>query len=214
MKNRLLLAGVLILSSAAMAPHAQQSPTFGQALQTKFQSRLTSLNALLDVLNDRLDIGRDYQAGVTFCAAGNMFYMPSKPSADADGCVGLDTETISGTDSMNIYASSMYWGAGIGRITTYTIPNDVYAKMNSGVFQGKFGKAGTMVLNVTKGTTSSVVKNKQWDDGWFGEDKCRVTLEYDGSHEIRVGIEGDDGHGKCRGHMQKLDWIGKKIILK
>jgi hypothetical protein len=210
-RKTVLLTSVLLLGGVAGLSHAQENPAFGQSLQTKFQARMTSLNALLHALEKRLQTAKDYQAGVIFCANKNKFYMPPKSTADADGCVGLDVEDISDSQAINVSTGCSH---GSWNETLYNIPGDVIEKMSSGIFEGRYGKVGTRQLSIEKGTPSTYEKQKKWDEGWFGEDRCTVRLTYDGGNQLKVACRGDDGAGKCRGTMQTLDWTSSKLILK
>lgn len=182
---------------------AQENAAFGQALQTKFQARMTSLNALLETLTSRMENAEDYRRGVTECGNDDMFFLPGNAGADANGCVGLELITISG--SVPINDSS---------ISNYTIPSDVYSKMRSGTFYVKTKKLGTPGLSFDKGDAKTYTKTKYWDDGWWDKDGCRIKIIYDGNQNIRVSREGlSGGGGGCRGPVLRLDWTGKQIVL-
>lgn len=206
----MLLAGVVGLS------HAQENPAFSQSLQTKFQARMTSLNALMNALEKRLDAAKDYRAGIIRCGEMDMFYMPTKPSADADGCVGLGVKDLTGSETIGI-ATDCNKSSSNPSTSTYTIPEAIFKKMAGGQVEARFGRIGTLKLAISKGKTNEVSRYKKWKNNWYStsnENKCTVQMSYDGGNQVKVTCSGRGKVYQCRGEMKQFDWRGKQIILK
>jgi hypothetical protein len=203
---RVCLIGIAV-GFLAMPVTAQTSYD-GQDLQTKVMARMTSLNALLSALEARVAEGETFRRNVIRCSNRDKVYMPHKGSADGQGCVGFGIRNTSGTNHMNRRTGCSH---GRWNTTTYQIPSSVLSKMRTGTLWVRAGKAGTLNLNFQKGQSDSIQRRKKWDDGWWSSDRCKVRVEYDGNSTLRVRCRGDDGAGRCRGRMQRLQWSGREL---
>jgi hypothetical protein len=179
-----------------------------KTLRTKFDARMNTTTELMQDLSNRLDVITNFRRNVTRCYARGKIYQPGDSRADGRGCTGVRLHHINKTHHMNKRP-------GCPADKTYRIPNDVYEKMQTGVFYFDFERAGNPSFRIRKGKSNyKRIRRKVDDGGWFcSDDHCVIRFNYNGKRTLRVRCHGDGTKYCNHNRVRYLRYEGSQIRI-